>query len=331
MKEGDRLVVVLLLSLIILSASFVLSATDNTSGGFDDVSDFQDALDRGDITISDPDYTSPWVEEEEPPCLVCTGGAIGFFENAWVNVSIIVGLGIIFLLIVILIIKVVFSKKKHKNRTQSTVTRVRSGPSGQGMHTVPSIAAKGASQQMQGGSNNTQQPQQPSQPSPPQVPQQSQAATSQAPVQLQVQPQQQPSRVSQPQQQAAPAAMPSQQQPQPARAQASQQQPQQSQVPSSQVTSLPQQERPRGVSQAQAGRKDDHTGVQYVKYYAQNLSHDPRVRIKYLLSAGLKFVEAKDMHAAKQIYAYIFEDYHNLHHHDDTLYADIVAFKKKIQ
>ena len=71
--------------------------------------------------------------------------------------------------------------------------------------------------------------------------------------------------------------------------------------------------------------------MKYLKYYSQNVSHDPKVRIRYLIDCGKKFVDANDFMMAKEIYAFIVEDYKNLDSHDEGFYSEIVNFRRSIK
>jgi len=82
---------------------------------------------------------------------------------------------------------------------------------------------------------------------------------------------------------------------------------------------------------ASSSLNESAESLKYLKYYSQNVSHDPKVRIRYLIDSGKKFVDASDFVTAKEIYGLIVEDYKNLDSHDEGLYSEIVNFKSSIK
>jgi hypothetical protein len=70
--------------------------------------------------------------------------------------------------------------------------------------------------------------------------------------------------------------------------------------------------------------------LKYVRQYALAISRDSKVRIRYLIQNGKKFVETGDKLSAKEIYKFIFEEYKTLGANDDSLYAEIVAYRSSI-
>ncbi|MGK0208866.1 MAG: hypothetical protein ACI83O_000125 [Patescibacteria group bacterium] len=66
--------------------------------------------------------------------------------------------------------------------------------------------------------------------------------------------------------------------------------------------------------------------LRYIWYYAQGMSTNPKVRIRYLIKQGTSFVGNRDLVTAKRIYRFISDEYQYLERHDQPLYSEIVAF-----
>lgn len=90
--------------------------------------------------------------------------------------------------------------------------------------------------------------------------------------------------------------------------------------------------KPVPVSNVNAKKPVDFAhDVSSIRDYVQTVSRDPRVRIRYLIDSGKKFVERRDYKNAKEIYGFIFEEYKNLKRNDEKLYWEIVRFRMMIR
>jgi hypothetical protein len=71
--------------------------------------------------------------------------------------------------------------------------------------------------------------------------------------------------------------------------------------------------------------------ISSIRDYVQTISRNPKVRIRYLIDSGKKFVERRDYGSAKKIYGFIFEEYKGLKNHDEKLYLEIVRLRMIIR
>jgi len=293
MKRSDVGLLLFFGLVLLLSIGFVMATTDPAVDPANDPA-FGEPLD-------------PALQYEPAPS---DGGGIdlnaeGLFGLSWLMIGIIAG-GIVLFFIILIIVIVAFSGKKDKKKKGPSATPVVSS--------VPSVPGPSSGSVAPAAKPvpTTQAPV----PQPTQVPAAQPAPTAQVAVPTATPPTQQTV------QQAVQSV---------ARNEAVVQAAPVQQVASQPVASMAfQQTAPANVVPQQQVTVESTSNVQYVKYYAQNLSHDPRIRIRYLLSAGNKLASSGDINGAKQVYAYIFEDYHHLTYHDDNLYNEIVNFRQKL-